>query len=123
FPAPMPPRDRERWMPMLFVAPVALYLLVFQFYPLVQQFLLSLTSTSLLAPQRQSFVGLENYRTLLGDPDFLKSLRVTALYTIACVVGSIGLGLGAAMLLDRPFRGRGVARALVTIPWAAPSVA
>src|SRR6202023_1783207 len=40
-----------------------------------------------------------------------------------CVVLAIGLGLAAALLLDRPFRGRGVARAAVTIPWAAPSVA
>lgn len=48
---------------------------------------------------------------------------VTGIYTLVCVVMAISLGLAAALLLDRPFRGRGVARALVTIPWAAPPIA
>ena len=47
-------------------------------------------------------------------------LVTTAVYVAACVVLAIGLGLGAALLLDAPFRGRGAARALVTVPWAAP---
>src|SRR5205085_3212684 len=40
-----------------------------------------------------------------------------------CVFGAISLGLCAALLLDAPFAGRGIVRALVTIPWAAPPVA
>ena len=115
--------DRSRWTAAVFVAPVVLYLLAFQFYPLAQQFYLSLTDTSLLNPSRQTFVGLENYRDILSDPEFHQALRVTVVYTLVCVAGSILLGLGAALLLDRPFRGRGIARALVTIPWAAPPVA
>lgn len=115
--------DSDRWLPALFVAPVALYLLVFQGYPLIQELFLSLTSTSLLSPADQTFVGLDNYRDLLADPEFRKSLWITAVYTVACVAGSIGLGLVAALLLDSPFRGRGFARAAVTIPWAAPPVA
>lgn len=115
--------DHGRWVPALFVAPVALYLLVFQGYPLVQEFLLSVTSTSLLSPGQQTYVGLDNYRELVSDPEFHQVLRVTAVYTLACVVASIGLGLLAALLLDGTFRGRGIARALVTIPWAAPPVA
>ncbi|WP_114857731.1 carbohydrate ABC transporter permease [Azospirillum brasilense] len=117
------PIDHGRWVPALFVAPVALYLLVFQGYPLVQEFLLSVTSTSLLSPGQQTYVGLDNYRELVFDPEFHQVLRVTAVYTVVCVVASIGLGLLAALLLDGTFRGRGIARALVTIPWAAPPVA
>ncbi|QRG06337.1 sugar ABC transporter permease [Xanthobacter dioxanivorans] len=115
--------DPGRWVAAAFVAPVVLYLLAFQFYPLAQQLYLSVTSTSLLDPSRQTFVGLANYRDLLTDPEFHQALRVTVVYTLICVAGSIALGLGAALLLDRPFRGRGIARALVTIPWAAPPVA
>ncbi|CAH1670980.1 MAG: sugar ABC transporter permease [Chelatococcus sp.] len=115
--------DPSRWLPMVFIAPVTLYLLAFQFYPLLQQFFLSVTSTSLLNPGSSTFVGADNYRELLTDPEFGQSLRVTVVYTVICVVGSIFLGLMAALLLDRPFRGRGLARALVTVPWAAPPVA
>ena len=115
--------DQGRRAALIFVAPVVLYLLALQFYPLAQQFYLSVTATSLLDPSRQTFVGLENYRDLLGDPEFHQALRVTVVYTVVCVAGSILLGLIGALLLDRPFRGRGIARALITIPWAAPPVA
>ena len=122
--APLKARlEGSRWTPYLFIAPVVLYLLLFQGYPLIQQLMLSFTSTSLLSPRDNVFVGLDNYRDLLGTSDFHNTILITAIYTVACVVLSIGLGLAAALLLDRPFRGRGIARAAVTIPWAAPPVA
>lgn len=115
--------EGSRWTPYLFAAPVVLYLLVFQAYPLIEEFLLSFTSTPLLTPRDGKFIGLANYQDLVEVGDFKGSLATTALYTVACVVLAIGTGLGAALLLDAPFRGRGVARALVTLPWAAPPVA
>src|SRR5207244_8974976 len=122
---PMPAARLEgsRWTPYLFVAPVAVYLLVFQGYPLLQELMLSFTSTSLLSPSDHTLVGGQNYVDLVGTSDFHQVLLITAIYTLACVVLSIGLGLAAALLLNRPFAGRGVARAMVTIPWAAPPVA
>jgi multiple sugar transport system permease protein len=115
--------EGSRWTPYIFIAPVSFYLLLFQGYPLVQELMLSFTSTSLLSPQDNTYVGLRNYQDLVDASDFHDTILITAIYTIACVILSIGLGLGAALLLDRPFRGRGIARAAVTIPWAAPSVA
>lgn len=115
--------DGSRWAPYIFVAPIVIYLLVFQVYPLIQEFLLSFTSTSLLAPDDQTFVGLDNYNFLFETGDFMGVLWVTAIYTVACVFLSLALGLGTALLLNSPFLGRGVARALVTVPWAAPPVA
>ena len=115
--------EGSRWTPYVFVAPVAIYLLVFQGYPLLQELILSFTSTSLLSPADHAFVGARNYSDLIGTTDFNQVLLITAIYTVACVVLSIGLGLAAALLLNGPFPGRGVARAMVTIPWAAPPVA
>src|SRR5437660_6102784 len=125
---PKPPAHAARlegshWTPYLFVAPIAVYLLVFQGYPLLQELMLGFTSTSLLSPGEHTFVGVRNYVELVGTDDFRQALLITAIYTVACVVLSIGFGLVAALLLNSPFRGRGVARALVTIPWAAPPVA
>lgn len=113
----------SRWTPYAFMAPVFLYLLLFDFIPLVKEFYLSFTSTSLLTPSVNKWVGLDNYRELFSNRDFLHSLWITAVYTVACVVLAIGAGLGAALLLDAPFPGRAVARTLVTLPWAAPPVA
>ncbi|MCW5259552.1 sugar ABC transporter permease [Verminephrobacter eiseniae] len=119
----MPARPGRDWTPYWFAAPVALYLLLFQGYPLVQELYLSFTSTALLTPDQHVFVGLQNYIDLVTQEDFRQVLLITAIYTVVCVVAAIALGLGAALLLDAPFRGRGLARALVTIPWAAPPVA
>ena len=96
--------EGSRWTPYLFVAPVAVYLLVFQGYPLLQELILSFTSTSLLSPSDHTFVGGRNYGDLVGTSDFHQVLLITAIYTVACVVLSIGLGLVAALLLNGPFR-------------------
>ncbi len=112
-----------RWLPYLFIAPASIYLLLFQGLPLLQELYLSFTSTSLLTPRTHVFVGLDNYRDLFRTRDFLNSIAITGIYTVACVVLAISIGLAAALLLDSPFAGRGIARALVTLPWAAPPVA
>ena len=115
--------DGHPLMPYLLVLPATAYLLVFQIFPLLQELWLSFTSTSLLSAGQSEWVGLGNYKDLLGDPDFRKTIGVTLVYTVVCVVSAISLGLLSALLLNAPFRGRGFARAAVTIPWAAPPVA
>ena len=112
-----------KWLPYIFLAPAGLYLLVFQAIPLAQEMFLSLTSTSLLSPRNHRFVGLDNYISLFTSQRFAGTLWVTFIYTVSCVVLAIGIGFVTALLLDSPFRGRGVARALIAVPWAAPSVA
>jgi multiple sugar transport system permease protein len=71
---------------------------------------------------QQTFVGLDNYRRMATSADFWSALRVTAIYTAVVVAGGYLLGLVTALLLHRPFRGRGVARTLAIMPWAVPSV-
>lgn len=113
----------SRWTPYLFLAPAAIYLVVFQAIPLLQELYLSFTRTSLLNPSRNEWVGLDNYAAIFEDPEFLRTLMTTLIYVVVCVVGAVGLGLACALLLNGDFRGRGVARALITVPWAAPGVA
>ncbi|MFC3499463.1 carbohydrate ABC transporter permease [Micromonospora krabiensis] len=113
----------SKWTPYLFLAPAAVFILVFQAVPLAQEVYLSFTRTTLLNPTRSEWVGLENFNRIFGDPDFHRTLLITFVYVIACVVGAVGSGLAVALLLNRGFRGRGVARALITVPWAAPGIA
>lgn len=112
-----------RLTPYYFLLPAVIYLLLFQAVPLVQEFYLSFTRTTLLNPKKNEWVGLSNYQTIFNDPAFLRTLSITAIYVIVCVVGAVGMGLACALLLNGSFRGRGVARALITVPWAAPGVA
>src|SRR5690606_11519723 len=128
--APQSPAGRGRrsalgssWTPYLFLAPAALFIALFQAVPLAQEVYLSFTRTSLLNPSRSTWVGLDNYARIFADDGFHRTLLITLIYVVACVVGSVGAGLLVALLLNRGFRGRGVLGALVVVPWAAPGIA
>lgn len=111
------------WTPVAFLAPGALYLLLFQGYPLLQELRMSFTDASLLNPSGGKWVGLANYVSIFSSAAFQQTLWTTLIYVIVCVGASISLGLSIALLLNGDFPGRGIARALIAIPWAAPSVA
>jgi multiple sugar transport system permease protein len=113
----------SKWTPYFFLAPAALFIVVFQVAPLAQEIYLSFTRTSLLNPTRSTWVGFDNFTRIFGDEDFRRTLLITLVYVVVCVVGAVGTGLAIALLLNKGFRGRGLARALVTIPWAAPGIA
>ena len=117
------PIEGSSWTPYLFISPVALFLLATLGGPLLQEFYISFTDTTLMRPNDGAFVGLSNYHFVLSNPDFHYVIWITLLYTLGSVVFGVGLGLGTALLMNHDFRGRSVVRALVTIPWAAPSVA
>lgn len=68
------------------------------------------------------FVGLSNYRFLLEDSRFYSALGNTAYFTAVSLLIEVGLGLPIALLLHRAFRGRGVLRAAILVPWAIPTV-
>jgi len=68
------------------------------------------------------FTGFENYRFLMTDARFWNALANTAYFVLLSVTLELALGLGIAVLLHQKFPGRGVARALVLVPWAVPTV-
>ena len=66
------------------------------------------------------FVGLKNYAVVFASPVFWRSVQVTVTFSIGFVVLSTLIGLAMAMLLNQDFVGRGLARAMLIIPWATP---
>jgi multiple sugar transport system permease protein len=67
--------------------------------------------------------SLENFQRALGNPAFWRALGTTVLYASLTMIGSVGLGLVLALALRRPFRGRGLVRALVLVPYVLPVIA
>jgi multiple sugar transport system permease protein len=59
---------------------------------------------------------------MLGDPDFWKVMQTTLIFTALVIVVAIGAGLFTALLFNREFRFRSVARAMLMLPWAFPEV-
>src|SRR5215207_2300940 len=68
------------------------------------------------------FIGLENYSMMLEDPDFAEALKTTLLFTAASTSLSFLAGLGLALLLSKPFWGRGALAAAAFLPWVFPPV-
>lgn len=65
-----------------------------------------------------SFNGISNYMAVLDDPIFLSSLEHTIIWTICVTGGTLLLSLPLALILNDEFAGRGLARAIVLLPWA-----
>lgn len=85
--------------------------------PFVMTIYYSLQSWNMLRPGDRGFAGLDNYAHVLRDGSFLSSLGATVAVTGTSVVLSTLLGLLFAVLLDRNFLGRGVARTLMITPF------
>lgn len=115
--------SRERAFALCLLAPCALFATIFAFYPIVHSVYLSLHRIVLGLPQLgRPFVGLQNYRELLADPVALHSLGNTLLFVFSSTLLEVSFGLGIALLIHRTFRGRGLVRAAILIPWAIPTV-
>ncbi|ASN04599.1 carbohydrate ABC transporter permease [Virgibacillus necropolis] len=80
--------------------------------------LIGSTSETIL---KSNFVGLNNYVNYFQDQRMWKSLWNTTFFTIISVVFELVLGLAIALLINRAFKGRGIIRASVLIPWAIPT--
>ncbi len=80
--------------------------------------LLSSTSGNIL---ESNFVGLAHYADYLKDARMWRSLWNTTLFTVVSVSLELVFGLGIALLINRSFRGRGLIRATVLVPWAIPT--
>ena len=107
--------------PALLLVPVFLALCLVSVYPILNGLWLSLTNTS-LATQEDSYVGLANYRLLLGDDMFWNAWRHTVLFTVVSTLLETVIGLGMALLLCEDFVGRSAVRATMLVPWAMPTV-
>ncbi|HJB10514.1 MAG TPA: sugar ABC transporter permease [Candidatus Brachybacterium merdavium] len=101
---------------IVLVAPAALYVLIFQLAPVVYGLVLSFTQYSPLQRGAPTFIGLDNYATLLRDPDFLNALWVTARYTLQVLPVTVAIALVLALLANRPFPGVGLFRSALYIP-------
>jgi multiple sugar transport system permease protein len=113
---------RAALTPWLFLAPALIATFVLVLGPVMETLWLSLHDVVLFRPQVRPFVGLANYVAALHDHAFWSGLGRSFIWVGAAVGLQFALGLTAALLLNRRFWWRPVARALVVIPWALPSV-
>ena len=104
-----------------FVMPAVALLAAVTVYPVLSVLYLSLYRR-LPIFDISKFTGLDNYRFLLADDRFWNALGNTAYFTAISVALELLLGISIALLLNRPFRLKGLVIAAVLAPWAIPTV-
>lgn len=112
----------QQFMPYWLLAPAVFVTAIIVFLPMIQAIFTSFYDLVLFKPNASRFVGFGNYVKLFNDPVFWTALWNTIIWIGLTVPLQMGLGLLTALLLNREFPWRGLARALVIIPWALPSV-
>jgi multiple sugar transport system permease protein len=112
---------------MALVSPTVIVVFVMVVLPVLWALVLSFQRIRLLQIRRLDVIGgdytTRNYDLLFGSSEFLDAAKVTLLYSVFGTAGAIFLGLTAALLVRRTFRGRGLVRGLMLLPWVAPVVA
>jgi ABC-type sugar transport system permease subunit len=105
------------------VLPAVLTILLVALFPLAWTVWESLHLHDLRMPWLgKPFIGVDNYVEAFGDPRFWDALGHTAFFAVTSVSLELLIGLWLALAMNRAFRGRGLVRAAVLIPWAIPTV-
>lgn len=103
--------------PYIFMAPTIIVLLATTIYPLLFSFNLSLRDYNIIKPQLgMPFIGLGNYREVITNPIFRNDLIVTLKFVVGSVTLSIIIGVGLALLFNRPSNGLHLLRTLILLP-------
>jgi len=120
---PVPGARRRRRRPNLgpygFVGPAALLIIVLMIAPIVIVIGYSFLNNVITEPN-PTFVGLGNYVGLFSDPDFLRAIGNTAVFTVSSVVAHMIIGIAFAMLLNSrllPGWARAIFRVIFILPW------
>lgn len=115
-------RKRERIWGALLILPALIFIILFTHYPAVRTVLGSLWSTP-RGTRPAHFVGLKNYERMLDDPTFWQVLTNNVLYALGTIPVSIVLAIVMALLVNRPFKGRALARMAFFTPTILPLIA
>ena len=100
----------------LFIIPTLIFLIVFNIFPLIYSLGYSFTDFRASSNQPANFIGLDNYRDLLGDEHIWNNFSVTAKYVLVSVGGQVLVGFGVALLLNRKIPGKGLLTTLLLLP-------
>ena len=116
-------KKSERRLAFLLITPAVLLMLAVTAYPIGYAVWLSLQRYNLATPDDTSFVGLQNYITVLSDRYWWTAFVVTLAITVVSVAIELVLGMVLALVMHRTIFGRGVVRTAVLIPYGIVTVA
>ncbi|WP_369017598.1 sugar ABC transporter permease [Thermatribacter velox] len=114
-------RRKEAYFAWLLILPAFVFIGIIIFYPMALSFYMSLFQIDLTRRAMGTpFVGLRNYLEILKSSYFWESMGRTAYFTVVSIALEMVAGFLIALLLNEKFRGRGMLRSLLLLPWALP---
>jgi len=113
----------ERNLRILFPLPAVVFIGLLMVFPILYTLYLSFTNWNLTSGMEPSFVGLTSYLRVFSEPRFLHALGRTFTFTLFAVAIEVVLGVAIALILNRAFVGRSLAKLLLLLPLVATPVA
>jgi len=114
---------QNRWLPYLLVAPQLAITLIFFFLPAGQAIYQSVLMQDPFGLSTE-FVGLQNFETLLSDPNYVSSFKITMVFSALVAFLGLAISLLLAVCADRVLRGASAYKPFLIVPYAvAPAVA
>nr|WP_307851850.1 sugar ABC transporter permease [Williamsia sp. CHRR-6] len=123
--AGQPSSDRvrsERRLGLMLCAPAVIIMLVVTAYPIAYAFYLSLFRADLRTPDNNTFIGLDNYQTVLSSPIWWTAFGFTFLLMVVTTALELMLGMLLALVMHRTIVGRGLVRTSALVPYAIVTV-
>jgi multiple sugar transport system permease protein len=117
------PSYTERNLQILFPLPAVVFIGLLMVFPILYTLYLSFTNWNLTSGMEPSFVGLNSYLRVFSEPRFLHALGRTVTFTVFAVAIEVVLGVAIALILNRAFIGKSVAKLLLLLPLVATPVA
>ena len=112
----------ERRLAAYMVSPSLLLIALVAAYPILYAVWLSLHEYSVRVAGLSRWAGLGNYSKALQDPEFWDAVRNTFIFTAGSVTFEVIIGMGMALAMHSAFRGQGLLRTVVLVPWAVLTV-
>ena len=112
-------RTKNLLVALAFLAPAALYIILFYGYPIVRNLTMSFQeyTAATFYTGEAPWVGLENYAAVLTDPVFSQALGNTFIFTVVSIAGQFVIGMLLAIFFTKKFPLSGVLRSLLLLPW------
>ncbi len=112
--------DRKGFLARVMLLPAVVYIVVLVAVPFLLAIAYSLSDVTVGDPSFD-FVGLRNFRTVVGDATFRRALLNTVLITVVAMALVVVLAKVLALVLMQDFRGKWIVRLLVLLPWTTPT--
>lgn len=113
---------KDRTFAMLLIVPAAILVFGIVLFPLLQTFWYTFQNMDITSSSYGEMVGIDNYKDLLGDPEFWETAGRTAYFTAFSLFLQLGLGILIALLLNEDLKGKTFLRSIFIIPWAVPTI-